>query len=139
MSLINLTIDNTKVQVEPGTTILEAARKIGIKIPTLCAWTEIHHTPGACRVCLTEVDGQRSLIASCVFPVNEGMVVRTNTERVRMARKMVVELLLSNHPAECNYCIRNGNCELQKVAEAVGIKTVRFESPSANPFRRSAF
>ena len=93
MSLINLTIDNTKVQVEPGTTILEAARKIGIKIPTLCAWTEIHHTPGACRVCLTEVDGQRSLIASCVFPVNEGMVVHTNTERVRMARKMVVELL----------------------------------------------
>jgi iron-only hydrogenase group A len=129
MSLVKLTIDNRKVEVTPGTTILEAAKQIGIKIPTLCAWTEIHHTPGACRVCLTEVEGQRSLIASCVFPVTEGMVVRTNTERVRTARKMVVELLLSNHPAECNYCIRNGNCELQKVAEAVGIKTVRFEYP----------
>jgi iron-only hydrogenase group A len=129
MALVTLTIDAKPVSVEAGATILEAAKKIGIKIPTLCAWSEINHRPGACRVCMTEVNGQRSLIASCVFPVSEGMVVKTNTERVRMARKMVVELLLANHPAECNYCIRNGSCELQKVAEAVGLKRVRFDIP----------
>lgn len=129
MSRVTLTIDDKKVEVDAGTTILQAARKIGIKIPTLCAWTEIGHTPGACRVCMTEVQGQRSLIASCVFPVSEGMVVKTNTRRVRLARKMVVELLLSNHPAECNYCVRSGGCELQKVAEAVGLKRLRFDIP----------
>ena len=129
MSRVTLTIDGQKVEVDAGTTILQAARKIGIKIPTLCAWTEIGHTPGACRVCMTEVQGQRSLIASCVFPVSEGMVVKTNTQRVRLARKMVVELLLSNHPAECNYCVRSGGCELQKVAEAVGLKRIRFDIP----------
>jgi iron-only hydrogenase group A len=129
MSQVTLTIDGKSVEVDAGTTILQAAGKIGIKIPTLCAWTEIGHTPGACRVCMTEVQGQRSLIASCVFPVSEGMVVKTNTQRVRLARKMVVELLLSNHPAECNYCVRNGSCELQKVAEAVGLKRLRFDIP----------
>lgn len=129
MSRVTLTIDDKKVEVDAGTTILQAASKIGIKIPTLCAWTEIGHTPGACRVCMTEVQGQRSLIASCVFPVSEGMVVKTNTRRVRLARKMVVELLLSNHPAECNYCVRSGSCELQKVAEAVGLKRLRFDIP----------
>ena len=129
MSRVTLTIDDKKVEVDAGTTILQAAAKIGIKIPTLCAWMEIGHTPGACRVCMTEVQGQRSLIASCVFPVSEGMVVKTNTQRVRLARKMVVELLLSNHPAECNYCVRNGSCELQKVAEAVGLKRLRFDIP----------
>jgi iron-only hydrogenase group A len=129
MALVTVTIDDKPVSVEAGTTILEAAKKIGINIPTLCAWSEINHRPGACRVCMTEVKGQRSLIAACVFPVSEGMVVNTNTERVRMARKMVVELLLANHPAECNYCVRNGSCELQKVAEAVGLKRVRFDIP----------
>jgi iron-only hydrogenase group A len=130
MSRVTLTIDGRKVEVDAGSTILQAAEKIGIKIPTLCAWTEAGHTPGACRVCMTEVRGQRSLIASCVFPVSEGMVVMTNTERVRLARKMVVELLLSNHPAECNYCVRNGSCELQNVAEAVGLKRLRFDIPA---------
>jgi NADH-quinone oxidoreductase subunit G len=124
---VNLTIDNRPIEAPAGSTILEAARGVGIKIPTLCAWTEINHTPGACRVCMTEVEGQRSLIAACVFPVSDGMIVHTNTEKVRQARKMVVELLLANHPQECNYCVRNGNCELQKVAEFVGIKEVRFD------------
>ncbi|MCK7477512.1 MAG: 2Fe-2S iron-sulfur cluster-binding protein [Candidatus Moduliflexus flocculans] len=71
-----MTIDNRQVEATAGATILEAARSVGIKIPTLCAWTEINHTPGACRVCMTEVEGQRSLIAACVFPVSEGMVVQ---------------------------------------------------------------
>ncbi|MEN6637806.1 MAG: 2Fe-2S iron-sulfur cluster-binding protein, partial [Smithella sp.] len=125
MSTVKLTIDNRQVEASAGATILEAARGAGIKIPTLCAWPEIHHTPGACRVCMTEVEGQRSLIAACVFPVFEGMVIHTNTEKVRQARKMVVELLLANHPQECNFCVRNGSCELQKVAEFVGLKEVR--------------
>jgi NADH-quinone oxidoreductase subunit G len=124
--MVKINIDNRDVEAPVGATILEAARAAGIKIPTLCAWPEIHHTPGACRVCMTEVEGQRSLIAACVFPVMEGMIVHTNTEKVRKARKMVVELLLANHPQECNYCVRNGSCELQKVAEFVGLKEVRF-------------
>lgn len=130
MALVNVTIDTMKVAVEPGTTILEAAKKVGIKIPTLCASEELHHTPGACRVCLVEVQGQRTHVASCVFPVTEGMVVKTTTEAVRNARKMVVELLLANHPTECNYCIRNGSCELQKVAEQTGVREVRFAVPA---------
>ena len=92
MSLINVTIDNIDVQVEKGTTILNAAKKAGITIPTLCAWQEIGHTPGACRVCVSEVSGMKSLVAACVHPVTEGMVVQTNTERVRTARRLVVEL-----------------------------------------------
>ncbi|MEQ8212858.1 MAG: [FeFe] hydrogenase, group A, partial [Smithellaceae bacterium] len=127
MSTVKVTIDNREVEVQEGITILEAARQHGIKIPTLCAWTEANHTPGACRVCMTEVEGQRSLIAACVFPVSAGMVIRTNTEKVRKARKMVVELLLANHPQECNTCVRNGNCELQKVAEFVGLREIRFD------------
>ncbi|MDQ1277574.1 MAG: NADH-quinone oxidoreductase subunit [Thermodesulfobacteriota bacterium] len=127
MSLITVKVNNINVEVEPGATIFAAAQKAGFTIPTLCAWFEIGHTPGACRVCLVEVEGQRNLIASCVYPVTEGMVIHTNTDRVRTARRMVVELLLADHPQECNYCIRNGNCELQRVAEQVGVKEVRFE------------
>ena len=128
--MVNLTIDNIKVSAKEGSTILEAAKSVGIIIPTLCAWTEIGHTPGACRVCLCEVEGQRNLVASCVFPVAEGMIVKTTTNRVRHARKLNVELLLANHPTDCNICIRNGSCELQKVAEFVGLRNVRFEYPA---------
>ncbi|MFB3925534.1 MAG: NADH-dependent [FeFe] hydrogenase, group A6 [Syntrophales bacterium] len=130
MALVALTIDNIKVEVEAGTTVLEAAKKAGIRIPTLCAWSEIGHTPGACRVCVAEVAGMKNLVASCVYPVSDGMAVRTNSERVRKARKMVVELLLANHPQECNFCVRNGNCELQKVAEYAGVREVRFPQTS---------
>lgn len=128
MALVTVTIDNKKLEVEEGSTVLEAARKAGITIPTLCALSEIGHTPGACRVCVTEVEGQRTLVASCVFPVSEGMVIRTNTDRVRTARKMVVELLLANHPPECTTCVRHGGCELQAVAEQVGVREVRFDT-----------
>jgi NADH dehydrogenase/NADH:ubiquinone oxidoreductase subunit G len=84
---------------------------------------------------MVEVEGQRGLIASCVFPVSEGMVVKTTTDRVRNARKLVVELLLSNHPQECNTCVRNGNCELQRVAEMVGVRSMRFDVPESFPNR----
>ncbi|HPP80209.1 MAG TPA: NADH-dependent [FeFe] hydrogenase, group A6 [Deltaproteobacteria bacterium] len=130
MATVQVTIDNVKINVEEGSTILKAAQAGGISIPTLCAWPEIGHTPGACRVCVCEVEGQRNLVASCVFPVSDGMVVKTTTERVRKARRLNVELLLANHPTDCNVCIRNGNCELQKVAEAVGLRSVRFDYPA---------
>jgi len=128
MSLVTVTIDKVKVQVEKGSTILEAAKEAGIKIPTLCAWPETGHLPGACRVCVVEVEGVRNLAASCVYPVDDGMIVHTATERVRKTRRLNVELLLANHPTECNVCVRNGNCDLQKVAEQVGLREVRFEA-----------
>ena len=115
--MVTLTIDNQKVTVPEGTTILEAARKVGIQIPSLCAMPEINHTPGACRVCVVEVERSRTLVASCVYPVAEGMKVKTNSERVRKGRRAVVEFLLSDHPQDCNICGKSGSCELQKVAE----------------------
>jgi len=126
MASVTVTIDDIKVEVQSGTTVYEAAKKAGINIPTLCAWFEAGHTPGQCRVCVSEVEGQRNLVASCVFPVADGMKIHTKTERVRKARRLVVELLLADHPQECTYCVRNGNCELQRVAEQVGVKEVRF-------------
>ncbi|RJP66492.1 MAG: 4Fe-4S dicluster domain-containing protein [Candidatus Abyssobacteria bacterium SURF_17] len=123
--MVTLTIDNCKVQVPDGTTILEAARTAGIRIPTLCALPELNHTPGACRVCVVEVDRSRTLVASCVYPVAEGMKVKTNSERVRRARRSVVEFLLSDHPADCNICQKHEHCELQAVAELVGVRTIR--------------
>jgi NADH-quinone oxidoreductase subunit G len=130
MAMVNVTIDNVKLSVAEGCTVLDAAKAAGIKIPTLCAMSEIGHTPGACRVCVCEVEGQRSLIASCVFPVNEGMIVKTNSERVRKARRLNVELILANHPTECNVCVRNNNCDLQRVSEQVGLRDVRFSYPA---------
>lgn len=124
--MISLTIDGLPVDVPEGTTILEAAGIMGIRIPTLCADTQLHHTPGACRVCLVEVEGGRSLVASCVFPVQQGMKVRTNSSRVRDTRKQVIEFLLSDHPEECTTCIKGGACELQKAAAEIGVRQVRF-------------
>ena len=123
--MINLTIDGQPVQVEEGTTILQAARKAHIHIPTLCYLDEVQAI-GACRVCLVEVEGNRALQAACVFPAAEGIAVHTSTERVRKARKFAVEMLLSNHPMDCLTCPRNLNCELQKLAEELGIREIRF-------------
>lgn len=126
MSTVRLTIDNIPVEVEAGTTILKAAEKAGIHIPTLCYLEGINEI-GACRVCVVEVEGARNLMASCVAPVADGMVVKTNSPRVRMARRLNVELLLSNHKMECPTCIRNLNCELQSLAQELGIRQIRFE------------
>lgn len=122
--MVTLTIDNMEVSVPEGSTILEAARQAGIRIPTLCAMPEIHHTPGACRVCVVEVERSRTLVASCVYPVANGMKVKTNSERARRARGRVVEFLLSDHPQDCNICQKHGNCELQRVAEMVGAREI---------------
>lgn len=125
MEPIRLTIDGTPVEVEAGTTILEAAQKAGIEIPTLCYHPELR-LEGACRICVVEVEGMRNLAASCVYPVANNMVVKTNSEAVRRARKTVVELLIANHPQDCLVCSRHGECELQDLSRQLGIRQVRF-------------
>ena len=131
-NLINLTIDNIPVTVPQGTTILEAARAAGIKIPSLCFLKDINEI-GACRICVVEVKGARSLVASCVYPVNEGMVVYTNTDRVRHSRRLTMELILSNHRMDCLTCSRNTNCELRQLASDLGIDMVRYAGDNILP------
>ncbi|HBA84360.1 MAG TPA: ferredoxin [Verrucomicrobia bacterium] len=120
-----LSINNMTVEVPDGATVLEAARKAGVNIPTLC-YMENLQAIGACRVCLVEIEGSRDLAASCVMPATEGMKVQTNSPRVRKARRTVVELLLSEHDGDCQTCNRNDNCELQAVARELGIREIRY-------------
>ncbi len=120
-----LTVDNIPVEVAEGTSILEAARQAGVKIPSLCYMKDLQAI-GACRVCMVEVEGARSLVASCVAPATDGMKVRTNTKTVRNARKTVVELLLSDHDGDCQTCDRNADCELQEMARDLGIREIRY-------------
>ncbi|ATW24667.1 NADH-dependent [FeFe] hydrogenase, group A6 [Candidatus Formimonas warabiya] len=137
MELVTVKIDEQEVQVEKGTTILEAAKKIGIQIPTLCHLKEINEI-GACRVCVVEVEGARTLSASCVTPVGDGMAVHTTSPRVQHARKLNLELLLGDHDYSCPSCIRNLNCELQDVAQKIGIRDIRFaQKKSKYPKDRS--
>ena len=124
--MVHLKINNIPVEAPEGGTILEAAKLAGINIPTLCYLKDINEI-GACRICVVEVKGARSLVAACVYPVNEGMEVFTNTEKVRRSRKTTLELLLSNHKRECLSCIRSTNCELQKLANEYGCDEHRFE------------
>lgn len=114
--MINLTIDGIKVAIEEGSTILDAAKKAGIKIPTLCYLKDLNPI-GACRMCLVEVKGARGLVASCVYPVNEGMDVITNSEKIIQARKTNLELLLSNHRKQCSDCLKADKCKLKEYAE----------------------
>ncbi len=123
--MVELTINNIKVKAEEGMTILEAAKSVGIHIPTLCHMKELFPA-GACRICVVEVDGMRGLTPSCAFPVSEGMKVDTNSPRVRNARKTIVELLVENHPQDCLICVRNKNCELQDLTEQYGLREHRF-------------
>ena len=119
--MVNIKINNRPYTVPKGSTILEAARYAGIEIPTLCYLKEINQI-GACRICMVEVKGARSLVAACVFPVNEGMEIFTNTEKVRRSRKMTLELILSNHDRKCLSCVRSGTCELQKLCKDYGVE-----------------
>ena len=121
--MINLTIDNIPVTVPDGTTVLEAARSAGIKIPSLCFLKDVNEI-GSCRICVVEVKGARSLMASCVYPVSEGMEVKTNTPRVRHSRQLSLELILSNHRMDCLTCARNAHCELRELAAELGIDAV---------------
>ena len=126
VKMINLKINGQAVSVPEGTTVLDAARKAGIKIPTLCYLRDINAI-GACRVCVVEVKGARSLVASCVYPVSEGMEVVTNSKRVLDSRKTTVELILSDHKKECLSCVRNGNCELQTLSEELRCDAKKYE------------
>lgn len=114
--MISLTIDGVKVEVEQGSTILDACKKANIKVPTLCFLKEINGI-GACRMCLVEIEGMKNLVTSCVYPASDGMVVKTNTQRVRQSRKCTLELLLSDHNQDCLSCARSLNCELQALAK----------------------
>lgn len=126
MEKITLTIDNVEIKVPKNFTILEAAREAGINIPTLCFLKDINEV-GACRVCLVEVEGARGLQAACVQPVSEGMKIKTNSKKVRDARRSTVELILSNHNRECLTCNRNKKCELQNLANDLNVNHISFE------------
>lgn len=128
--MIRIAINNQEMEVPEGTTILCAAKKAGIRIPTLC-FVESLKPIGACRVCVVEVEGVRNLVASCATQVWEGMRIHTNTGRVRRARTAVVELLLSEHNGECQTCDRNGNCELQSLAAELGIREISYRGEKA--------
>ena len=132
IKMVNLKINGQDVSVPAGTTILDAARSVGIKIPTLCYLRDINAI-GACRVCVVEVKGARSLVAACVYPVNEGMEVTTNSAKVIEARRTTVELILSDHDKNCLSCVRNQNCELQRLSEELGCDAKRF-SGAVNEF-----
>lgn len=140
MANVNVTIDGKKIVARSGQTILEAAQAAGIKIPSLC-----HHPAlipiGACRVCLVEVEKQRTLQPACTFQVSEGMVAHTRSPKAEESRRFVLELLLSDHPLDCMTCERAGNCELQDLAYEYGIKESRYpgmrhhyENTDPNPF-----
>lgn len=136
METIKLTIDNRSVEVVKGTTILGAAHKLGIEIPTLCHLKmhdlNIHNKPGSCRICVVEIEGRRNLAPACVTECTEGMIVQTSSVRVINARRTVLELILSDHPADCLTCAKSGNCELQDLAVRLGIRELRYNGEKSN-------
>ena len=129
--VIELTVDGMPVRVAPGTSIMQAARTVGVDIAKLCA-TDSLKSFGSCRLCIVQVDGRRGLPASCTTPVEPGMVVRTQTPQVARVRRNVMELYISDHPLDCLTCAANGDCELQDMAGAVGLREVRYGMDGAN-------
>lgn len=131
--LIDIEVNGKKIRANRGDTILDTLYDNGIKVPTLCRVAELSST-GACRMCVVEIEGKSGLIPSCSYPIDEPIKIRTHSPRVVNARKMLVELLLSNHPDDCLYCIRNGNCELQDLAVELNVRERRIsgEKSKAN-------
>jgi NADP-reducing hydrogenase subunit HndD len=131
MELVKITIDGKTVEVEKGATIYDAAKLIGVDIPTLCYMNmgdmNIKHNPGGCRICVVEVEGRRNLAPSCVTPVTPGMTVNTHNMRVLNARRTVLELMLSDHPFDCLVCAKSGNCDLQSMAQRLGIREIPYK------------
>src|SRR5208337_2470223 len=126
MSQVTITIDNREIKAEKGKTILEVCREQGIHIPTLCYHPRLRIV-GACRVCVVEVKGARTLMTACTAPIDrDGMVITTGSERVLEARKMIVELLLASGNHNCLYCEANGDCELQDLVYELKIEQPRF-------------
>ena len=126
MALVTVTIDGQTVQAPAGTSVLDAAQSIGIKIPALCYDPDLYAV-GACRLCVVEIDGMRNLPASCVTTCSEGMVVRTNTPAVMEARKTLLELLKANHPMDCMTCEKSGACLLQQYCYEYGVSSAPFK------------
>ena len=127
---IKIKINGIEVESSPGKTILETARENNIYIPSLCYLKDINKL-GACRICLVEIKGIRGLQPSCTYPVEEGMEVYTNSNKVRKTRKAVLELILSNHPQDCLKCSRNQNCELQSLAAELGISDFHYQGATS--------
>ncbi len=131
MGKLKVKIDNKLVEVEEGTTILEAARKTGVEIPTLCYMNlgdmNIEHKPGGCRICVVEVEGRRNLAPSCATDCHDGMEVKTHSIRVLNARRTVMDLMLSDHPFDCLVCAKSGNCDLQSTAIKLGIREIQYQ------------
>ena len=124
--MVNLTIDKLPVSVKEGTTLMEAAESIGIHIPHLCYWKGLNEI-AACRVCVVELEGRDHLITACNNKVEEGMVVYTNSPKVRLDRRLTVQLILSQHDCRCATCVRSGNCSLQKIATDLNVQDGLFE------------
>lgn len=136
MADIQITIDGKVIQVPAGSTILEAAHTIGIEIPTLCH-LDLHDTKmvnkaASCRICVVEVEGRRNLAPACATPATDGMIIKTHSMRVLNARKVVLELMLSDHPKDCLSCEKAGDCELQGIAAKFGIREIRFEGKKSS-------
>jgi NADH-quinone oxidoreductase subunit G/NADP-reducing hydrogenase subunit HndD len=119
--MISIEVNGRTLEANPGETVLTALRRAGIQVPTLCHLEGLLPT-GACRLCVVEVEGQRNLVPSCAFPVAAGMKVKTHSPRAIRARKTIIELLLANHPDDCNYCVRNRDCQLQTLAQEFGVR-----------------
>jgi len=126
MAVLTLTIDDQAITAQAGETILQAARDAGLLIPTLCHLDGVSEA-GACRLCLVEVAASNRLLAACVTPAAEGMVIRTNTEKLRNYRRMILELLLAERNHVCSVCVANGHCELQDLSAANGVDHVRYD------------
>ncbi|MEG0494679.1 MAG: 2Fe-2S iron-sulfur cluster-binding protein, partial [Eubacterium sp.] len=126
MNEVTFKINGQEITVPEGTTVLEAAKMHNIDIPTLCYLKGVNEI-GACRMCLVEIAGAKALQASCVYPVAPGIEVLTNTPKVRKARRVNLELILSNHNRECTTCVRSENCELQSLSKDLGVMSIPFE------------
>ena len=124
--MVNITIDGIKYKVKDDSTILEAARANGVDIPSLCYFKDLNEI-GACRICVVQVKGMNRLISSCNTKVKEGMEVMTQTEAVQTARKLNVQLILSQHSCHCPTCQRNGNCKLQDIVATLGVQTTPYK------------
>jgi len=124
--MVTIEVNNRTIEAENGETVLTVLKRAGIKVPTLCHMENLFPS-GACRMCVVEVEGQRTLVPSCAFPVREGMKIKTHSPRVLKARKTIIELLLADHPDDCLYCDRNGTCELQSLSEELGVNNRKYE------------
>ena len=129
--MLNLKIDNKQIQVEVGTTILDAAKELGIDIPTLCYMNlkefNIEHNPGGCRICVVEIEGSRNLVTACNTKCADGMIIKTHSVRVMNARNTVLELMLSDHPFDCLICVRSGKCDLQSLANKFKVNKITYQ------------